>query len=119
MTNKNTKTRVRRTDLSRTVLGGAIALALTAWIAPAQAWDFSSGDWKGNIDTTVSYGVSMRLGGQDSNLIGKSQFNPATFTLTIPNQIAQRGRFSVNGDDGDLNYKKHDLFSNAFKITSE
>jgi hypothetical protein len=29
------------------------------------------------------------------------------------------GRFSVNGDDGNLNYDDGDLFSNAFKITSE
>jgi hypothetical protein len=34
-------------------------------------------------------------------------------------QIAARGRFSVNGDDGNLNYDDGDLFSNAFKITSE
>ncbi len=119
MTHKNSKHRVARRDLTRTALGGAIALALSAYVAPAMAWTWENGDWKGGIDTTVSYGVSMRLTDADSNLIGKSQFNPTTFQLTVPNQIAQRGRFSVNGDDGDQNYDKHDLFSNAFKITSE
>lgn len=114
MTNLNAKHARRRT------LGTAISLALvSAFAAPAQAVEFSSGDWSGTIDTTLSYGASMRVQERDPELIGLANINPFVAATPIADQINAPGRFSVNSDDGNLNYDKNDLFSNAFKITSE
>ena len=74
---------------TRRALGTAIALALAGLAAPAHAIQFEFGDgWTGNLDTTVSYGVSMRMQDADRDLIGKSNINPTVFTLS---NAAQRG----------------------------
>ena len=114
MTYLNAKHARRRT------LGTAISLALaSAFVAPAHAIEFSSGDWNGTIDTTLSYGASMRLQARDPELIGLANINPLVAATPLTDQINAPGRFSVNGDDGNLNYDDGDLFSNAFKMTSE
>lgn len=107
---------------ARRALGASIALALAGFAAaPAHAIEFEFGDgWTGNLDTTVSYGVSMRMQDADNALIGKANLNPLTFTLPNAAQRGAEGRWSVNSDDGNLNYADSgDIFSNAFKITSE
>ena len=106
---------------TRRVLGSAIALALAGLAAPAHAIEFEFGDgWTGNLDTTVSYGVSMRMQDANRDLIGKSNINPFVFTLSNAAQRGAIGRWSNNSDDGNLNYADAgDIFSNAFKITSE
>ena len=57
-----------------------------------------------SIDTTVSYGISMRASDRDSSLIG------------IANGGTSR---SVNEDDGDLNFEKRKAFSNLVKATTD
>jgi hypothetical protein len=125
--------------LARAPLASAVAAAL--FVAPAaQAYDFENGGLTGSLDTTISYGISVRTQDADPNLIGKAHFNPALCAFNVPlgaippgfgrctstggvpgsaYQVAAPGRFSVNRDDGDLKYGKGDAFSNAFKITSE
>jgi len=116
MNNKHKATQTFR----RARLGSAIALALAGSVAlPAQAFQFGEGDWTGSLDTTVSYGVSKRVEDQNPDLIGKSYFNPAIAQQPNAVQRTAEGRWSVNSDDGNLNYDDGDLFSNAFKITSE
>src|SRR5262245_20899978 len=80
----------------------ALAIALLG-SAPAFAvqWEMANG-LKVNIDTTVSYGVSVRASERDRALIG------------IANGGASR---SVNEDDGDLNFDSSKPFANAFKAT--
>ncbi|MBP6309536.1 MAG: DUF1302 domain-containing protein, partial [Arenimonas sp.] len=100
----------------------------------AQAFDFTRGDLEGSLDTTVSYGVSIRAEDPDEDLIGKATINPlialAGQTINPPfnvlgafpgsaAQAAAPGRWSANRDDGNIKYDQGDLFSNAFKITSE
>ncbi len=109
----------------------ALAVAALLLAPAAQAVEFSSGDLTGTLDTTVSFGHSIRMQDQDDNLIGKAQFNPllaaqiaalqsqGRYLEAQALQIAARGRFSVNRDDGNLKYDKHDAISSAFKITSE
>jgi hypothetical protein len=59
--------------------------------------------FKWNWDNTVTYGLGFRVSKPDTHIIG----------------IAAGGSaFSVNGDDGNQNYKTG-LFTNAAKITSE
>ncbi|MFC4726745.1 DUF1302 domain-containing protein [Coralloluteibacterium thermophilus] len=115
---------------ARAPLTLAVAAALLA--APtAQAIDFSRGELTGSFDTTISYGASWRMQERADDLISKAQFDP-TLSAQISAlqaqgryidaanlQAAARGRFSGNRDDGNLKYDKHDLISNAVKITSE
>ncbi len=124
--------------LARAPLATAVAVALLS--APAaQAFEFEKGGLTGSLDTTISYGISLRTEDADPDLIGKAHFNPALCFQNVPlgaippgprrcsssavpgsaAQVAAPGRFSVNRDDGDLKYDKGDAFSNAFKITSE
>jgi len=72
---------------------------------PADAFQFTLGDEvRGNFDTTLSYGAAWRMKDQDSRLIG----------------TANGGRaYSVNYDDGNLNYDKGDLINHTVKATSE
>lgn len=94
--------------------------ALLMLISPfAQAIEFSSGEISGSFDSTISYGASMRVSGRDDDNVGKAVFNPTAFTLDNAGQRAALGRWSVNGDDGNLNYDSGDLISNAVKLTSE
>ncbi len=82
----------------------AIALAL-AGAGPALAFQFSlENGLTGSVDTTVSYGVSVRAGSRDSTLVG------------IANGGASR---SVNEDDGNLNYDKSKAFANLAKATTD
>ncbi|MDB4522050.1 DUF1302 domain-containing protein [Gammaproteobacteria bacterium] len=67
------------------------------------AFTFSSGELEGALDTTISYGARWRVQDRDQSIIG----------------IANGGTaYSVNGDDGNLNYDKG-LVSNVIKITPE
>jgi len=85
----------------------------------AFAIEFNNGEFSGTIDTTVSYGVSWRAGDPDDDNVGKAVFNPTAFLLDNAGQRAALGRWSVNGDDGNLNYDGGDVISNAVKLTSE
>ncbi len=71
---------------------------------PAAAFQFELGELEGSLDSTVSYGMSWRMDDQDKDIIGLREGGNA---------------YSSNGDDGNLNYDKGDLFSNVTKITSE
>ena len=120
----------------------AIAVTIGLFVTPlAQAFDFTRGELEGSLDTTVSYGVSIRAEDPDEDLIGKATINPlialAGQRIAAPTggvgpnfsglgafpgsaaQAAAPGRWSANRDDGNIKYDQGDLFSNAFKITSE
>jgi len=112
---------VRRTG-RRVLAPVLLAVMAAATSSQAMAFGFSSedGEWVGNFDTTISYGASWRVQSPSDGNIGKAVFNPTTFLLNNQGQIDALGRWSVNSDDGDLNYgKSGDLISNALKITSE
>lgn len=80
----------------------SISLAILT-ISPVHAFTFSSGELEGALDTTISYGARWRVQDRDQSIIG----------------IANGGTaYSVNGDDGNLNYDKG-LVSNVIKITPE
>jgi hypothetical protein len=81
-----------------------LALAV-AGAGPAAAFQFDT-DFgvKGSLDTTVSYGISVRASDPKSSLIG------------IVNGGTMR---SVNEDDGNLNFEKNEPFANVIKATSD
>lgn len=133
MSKKNQTVRVGslRTPL-RAPLALAVAGALLAVASgDAQAIEFNRGEISGSFDTTVTYGISARMDDRDDDLVGKGQFTPTLaaqvaalqaqgrFLDAQALQVAARGRFSVNNDDGNLKYDDGDIFSNAVKLTSE
>ena len=82
----------------RFALSAIAAVALTT-----QAVEFENDAIEGNLDTTLSYGASLRTSDADPGNIG----------------IANGGtRYSVNGDDANLNYDSG-LFSNVAKGTHD
>jgi hypothetical protein len=64
-------------------------------------------DWSAGIDTTLSYGASYRVEGQDKKLIAKANGGGGNNSALI------------NSDDGNLNFKKGELFSEVVKVVSE
>ena len=87
------------------VRGGIAVAALLAFASPAQTADFLLGtDLVGSFDSTYSAGGAMRTKGRDPNLIG----------------IVNGGKaFSINGDNGNLNFSKGDLVSLNVRGTNE
>lgn len=84
-----------------------LASVLTAVLltpVPALTFEFQYGDLSGNLDTTLSYGMSWRVSDRDKDIIGLREGGKA---------------FSANGDDGNLNYDDGDPFSSLAKATSE
>ncbi len=87
-------------------LSGLSAFGVTVSVlfsTPAQPAGFERGDFSLALDTTLSYGLTWRLDDRDPELIGLANGGSA---------------FSVNGDDGNLNYDT-DVLSNLLKITTE
>ncbi|MEO7742215.1 MAG: DUF1302 domain-containing protein [Usitatibacter sp.] len=79
-----------------------VAIALLG-AAPAWALQFELPNGiRANVDTTVSYGISVRTSERDPALIG------------IANGGTSR---SANEDDGDLNFDKNKAFANLLKAT--
>ena len=81
----------------------AVAAAL-AVSSPAHAVQFSWGDWDGDWNNTISYGISWRGEEQDTALLGRGNGGTGPSNIT---------------DDGNLNFEKGDIFSNIIKGTSE
>jgi hypothetical protein len=76
---------------------------------PAHAFQFQASDSiKGSLDMQLTLGAGMRMVNQNPNLIGDPGVNAGANTAV-----------SSNGDDGDLNYNKHDLFTTYLKFTPE
>lgn len=101
----------------RKLLASVLGLAIFA--PGSHAIEFSKGELTGSWDTTISYGAGWRVEERDDNNVGKSNLNPLVGSLPLAEQIAAPGRFSINGDDGNLNYDDGDLISHALKITTE
>lgn len=88
---------------------GAVVLLMLAgaMIArPANAVDLprSEAGVTGSFDTTLSVGAAVRAGDRDDRLIGVANGGSA---------------YSINGDNGNLNYDKGDLVSANVKVTHE
>ena len=73
-------------------------------LPPAFAIDISTETIKGRLDTTISTGASLRVEDRDMDLVG----------------VANGGKaWSINGDDGNLNFDQGDLVSLNAKVTHE
>ena len=92
----------RRCGRAAWIVLPALALALLL-AGPAGAISFGKGELSFTWDTTISWGAQYRLDPADPALIGLANGGDA---------------FSVNGDDGNLNYDTG-IFSNVLKLTTE
>jgi len=87
----------------RYAAASAFALALMAE-TPAHAVEFEYNGFKGSFDSTYSIGGSIRTSGRDPRLIGVVNGGSA---------------FSINSDDGNLNFDKGDFTSLAVRGINE
>ena len=87
---------IQRTPAQRALIA-AIAVALAAGVAPgARALEFGQTDaWHGTLNTTVSYGVDVRVQDQDADLIAKAHYNPFVGLLPNQQQREAKGAFSI------------------------
>ena len=81
----------------RSIPTAAIVLALGGLLGamPAQAFEFGEGEFQGSLDTTISHGLTFRVGKRDPLLAGKT-----------------------NSNDGNLNYGRG-VVSNTSKFTTD
>lgn len=84
-------------------IAALVAAIFASLAAPALAIEGSKGDFSWSWDNTISYGLFYRLDDPDKRIVGRAAGGTA---------------FSVNGDDGNLNYETG-IASNAIKLTSE
>jgi hypothetical protein len=82
--------------------------ALAAFCASASAFTFETESVRGNFDSTISAGIAVRAKNPSCSLVGDPSF------------CAEADVFGwANGDDGNLNYRKGDLFSSYLKGNHE
>lgn len=123
-------------------LAGAGAAALLAATPAAQALQFEFGGISATLNTTLETGLQWRMQDRDSRLVGKANLNPQLcadsscqahthFDDGVPpniigegpaqNQIAADapGAWSVNTDDGNLNFDKYDVTQGLVKAKQD
>ena len=87
-----------------------LALALASAMGAAHAVEFNFGDLGVQIDNNISYGVAWRTEKPDARQVMPGN-GPAI-------GIVGEGS-SYNYDDGTLNYKKGDIYTNVFKWSGD
>jgi len=120
----------------------AAAAALIACSA-AQAFEFDVPGWGGQdieavLNTTITAGASWRMEDRADDLVGKSNLDPQVCgrengrlrwqscqglfrTQVFPAErlVSAPGQFSMNADDGNLNYDRYDLVQGPLKTTMD
>lgn len=107
----------------------AVAVAATLWAPSSHAFRFGSEEGlSGSFDSTVSFGMSARIGsagcstiGNDSGGCNNGTDNDLSRVYNLGNGLgyANADFNFTNFDDGNLNYKKGDVFSAALKGTHD
>ena len=131
--NDNKKSRAAAPDglpSARNLLGLAVMAASgLLWMQPSHAFMFGSEEGlSGSFDSTLGYGLATRLESPNCHLVGGDSggCNDGTntglgqyYNLAKGNGYANADINYSNGDDGNLNYHKHDVFSEVLKGTHE
>ncbi|KGE67613.1 MULTISPECIES: DUF1302 domain-containing protein [Pseudomonas] len=132
MHNKNKGAALAAPGFSRTK--NSLALAVMAasslvWMEPSHAFRFGSEEGiSGSLDSSLSYGFAQRLESRDCHILGGDSGgcnNGADtelgqfYNLSKGNGYANADINYTNADDGNLNYNKHDVFSEVLKGTHE
>jgi hypothetical protein len=82
--------------------------ALAACCGAAQAFTFEAGNVRGNFDSTLTLSAGMRLKNPSCSLVGDLTYCDAA-------DVFRWG----SGDDGNLNYRRHDIFTTYLKGNHE
>lgn len=110
------------------VVGLALAVALNA---PVQSKTWDVGNVSITLDSTFSLGTGVRVEGRDFDKIGKSNqpnldwtgYNLSSNIIYSGEDIwainADRGSYSNNSDNSNLNYDEGEMFSLLFKGVHE
>ena len=115
---------------------GALMLASISMTAKAIDFDvhaFGDEPIKGVLNTTFTAGGGIRMESRSVNNVGKGNLNPNVCappyqscqglfkdqTYPAAHLFAAPGAASQNGDDGNLNYDKHDFFQAPAKVTQD
>lgn len=93
-----------RPAFRRKALATAVAIALTSGAPSVMAFEFSSGELSGSLDTTLSLGGLWRMQAPESSVVG------------IPNGGTSR---DPNSDDGNLRYDRGELVSTTLRATHD
>lgn len=125
---------------TKTITWGFLVVLLGAATNPAFAltFDLPVGDQSVSavLNTSITVGAGLRTQDPSSDLIGKANLDPQVCTGPngayqscqglFRNQVhpaerlvAAPGAASINNDDGNLNYRRGDLFSAPAKVTSD
>lgn len=115
-----------KNPLAMCVASALVALTVTS----VQAASFTVGDDVEVVfDSSFSYGASWRAEDRNWDTISKANhprfnwtgYNAGTGNIIYPSTEIwkQPGSYSANGDAGNLNYDKGDMFSELFKGTHE
>ncbi len=91
-----------------------LALALASAMGAAHAVEFNFGDLSVQLDNNVSYGVAWRTEKPDAGQIMQGNAE----AVGIPGAAETYGS-SYNYDDGTLNYKQGDVYTNAVKWSGD
>jgi hypothetical protein len=115
-------------ERSMSVMAGAVGAALALAAAPAGALRFETeGGVQVDFETTISLGAQVRLQNPSVTNIGNDNGGAVPTTGAIGGRVAgaMDPAFSnpdfnfLNGDDGNLNYKRGDITSLALKGTHD
>lgn len=87
-----------------------VAMALATLATTSYGLDFNLGELEARLDNTISYGVAWR-----TEKPGSWQIMPGNGEATGNSASGS----SFNYDDGTLNYKKGDIYTNVVKWTSD
>jgi hypothetical protein len=83
----------------------------------AYSVSFESGEFSGNVDTTLTFGSGFRADSPDTEIVGLSG-DTVGAGLTGTGASVTGTAFSENSDDGNQNYN-HGLISQSGKFTTE
>lgn len=119
---------MKKTHMQFKPLAVAIAALGATFANPAAAFKFEmENGLTGSFDSTISAGMQMRMQSRDRSIIGNDNGGnvPTVGDLGVKVNGPGFGATSnpdfnyLNTDDGDLNYKKHDIVSAVVKGTHE
>ena len=115
---------MKKTSLQLKPLALAIAALGAAFATPAAAFKFDLDNGiTGSFDSTISFGAQMRMQSTDKSIIGRDNGGTVPTAgdpkIHLPSGYANPDFNYLNTDDGNLNYKRHDIVSAVIKGTHE
>ena len=120
-----------RTHISPRFARGALALGIACAFglatAPALGVEFETESVKGSFDSTISLGMQWRMSGTDCRFVGNDNGGCAPTSGTLGELVNGPGNGATSNpdfnylqsDNGNLNYRKHQLISSALKGNHE